>query len=438
MSIMVGANSVNITPKTSQFLCGYPHVERYSEGIDTLLRSSSLYLDDGCTRMLIISNDLIFLDKATVAEIRNRISATTKINSANIMITCTHTHSGPLTVNSIARAYDSTVPERDPEYLAFIIDRISKGAIEATSTAVEAEIGLEKASSAKVGCNRRSPSGASNPIVPVLTARNATTHATIAVMMTVCVHPTILHQDSKLVSADFPGHARKWIKKELGDIPIIQHTGPAGNQSPRHIARANTVEEADRLGALLAESVLRGIKKTYYTTDIELKCSGSSMELPINNFPSPEDAERNNREKIAKLAAMREKNADPHETRTAECDWFGAERKVMLAKMKASGELEKLAKPHSMPAEVQMMRIGEWTFVAWPGEIFVEFALELMKKSQNTYAIAYANGETQGYLVTKEAVEEGGYEASIAIFKSPDSPEMLLKETLKLIGHDQN
>ncbi len=59
MKIKAGANAIKITPASTQFLCGYPHVERYSTGIDTDLISSALYLDDGQKRVLIISNDIL-------------------------------------------------------------------------------------------------------------------------------------------------------------------------------------------------------------------------------------------------------------------------------------------------------------------------------------------------------------------------------------------
>ena len=42
-----GAAAVEITPKDSQFLYGYPHVERYSTGVHDPLWTSALYLSDG-------------------------------------------------------------------------------------------------------------------------------------------------------------------------------------------------------------------------------------------------------------------------------------------------------------------------------------------------------------------------------------------------------
>jgi hypothetical protein len=64
--------------------------------------------------------------------------------------------------------------------------------------------------------------------------------------------------------------------------------------------------------------------------------------------------------------------------------------------------------------------------------MFVEFALAVKEKAPDTYIIALANGELQGYLVTEEAAAEGGYEASNAIF-GPASGGLLVATSLELL-----
>jgi hypothetical protein len=44
-----------------------------------------------------------------------------------------------------------------------------------------------------------------------------------------------------------------------------------------------------------------------------------------------------------------------------------------------------------------------------------------------------SNGELQGYLVTEEALAEGGYEASNALFKSPDGANILMDLAAELL-----
>ena len=84
------------------------------------------------------------------------------------------------------------------------------------------------------------------------------------------------------------------------------------------------------------------------------------------------------------------------------------------------------------PAEIQLIRIGNWSFVAWPGEIFIEYALQLKEQYRNAFVITMANGELQGYIVTKEAAAQGGYEASNAIFDY-SSGDLLVTTTLRAL-----
>ncbi|MEY4261314.1 MAG: hypothetical protein RLZZ625_150 [Pseudomonadota bacterium] len=56
MTLQAGSSQVDMSPKDSQFLFGYPHVERYSTGINDPLLSSSLYLYDGKTEIMFIGH----------------------------------------------------------------------------------------------------------------------------------------------------------------------------------------------------------------------------------------------------------------------------------------------------------------------------------------------------------------------------------------------
>lgn len=433
MNLFANAKAITITPESVQFLDGYPHVERFSTGVDTDLFSSALYLENGDSRWLIIGHDLLFLDKAQATEIRQRISKQTAIPPERIMVTCTHTHSGPVSRYRFPKSADDIAPPLDEKMMAWMIDRIVTNAVEATKGAQPAEIGHASADSSMVGCNRHHPTGPAHPEVPVMLVRHAETKSPIALMLVVSVHPTILHQDSTLYSADFPGHCRLRIQEVLGNIPVVHHIGAAGNQSPRHITRKNTPEEARRLGRLLAESVLSSTNNMTFTRDVDLRGTNAYVDFNVREFPTVEEAAENERRVFARFDKMRKEGANPADTRTAECDWFGAERMLFMAKLKASGELDENARKNVLPAEIQVVKIGERVFVAWPGEVFVEFALQLRQTFPNAYVITCANGTTQGYLVTQQAMDEGVYEALGSTFKSPESALRLVKTSQELL-----
>ncbi len=65
--------------------------------------------------------------------------------------------------------------------------------------------------------------------------------------------------------------------------------------------------------------------------------------------------------------------------------------------------------------------------------MFVEFSLDIKRQIPNTFLMSYTNGELQGYLVTQQAVDEGGYESANAIFQSPESGNLLVQKTLELL-----
>src|SRR3954470_1970476 len=90
VSLVAGAASVDISPKGSMFLSGYPHVERYSTGIHDPLLSSALFLDANATRVLLISNDVIYVSKEMVQRARKRIAQSIPIPESHILISASH------------------------------------------------------------------------------------------------------------------------------------------------------------------------------------------------------------------------------------------------------------------------------------------------------------------------------------------------------------
>jgi len=432
--LAAGAAAVEITPNDSQFLYGYPHVERYSTGVHDPLWTSALYLSDGATEVMFIANDIVYVTKDVAARARERIEAATSIPASNIMITATHTHSGPKTVNNLSCEADTVVPKMDENYVRFMEDSIVDAATKAHGSAEPAEVGLAVANAEGVGTNRRDPSGPADPQVPVLMVRAAEGGRNISAMTVYSMHPTVLHEDSTLVSGDFPGMTRQYLQQNVlgADCPLLYHTGPEGNQSPRHVTKGNTFAEAERLGTILGEAVESVIRRISFTSDVTLGAFRRFVDLPGRLFPPVEQAREKLKRAIQRLEHLRQSGAPRQEVRTAECDWFGAEETLTLATAAVDGRLEAVRRS-CLPAEIQIITAGPWAFVGWQGEMFVEYSLAVKERYKNTFVIALANGELQGYIVTPEAAEEGGYEASNALF-APETGSVLVSETLEMLA----
>jgi hypothetical protein len=419
------------------FLYGYPNVSRWSTAVHDPLLASALYLARGDERCLFLSTDVIFVDAALTWRVRRRMAQL--VPPAGVLVSATHTHSAPVTVDCLPCSHDSNVPKVDPRYLAQLEDALVGAAVSACNAAAPAEVGMAMADSTGLGTNRRDPRGIIDTEMPVLAVRSAQSHAPLGALVICNMHPTVLHEDSTLISGDFPGMARQFLQQQVlgAECPILWNTGPAGNLSPRHVVRANTFDEAQRLGTIAADAIARAIAQIGSFETPTIQCRQAFVELPLRDFPSPQQAGEALVSSQRRLDELRRSGAPRQVVRTAECDWFGAQETLTLSQASLDGRVNAAA-ANCMPAEIQLIRIGQWNFVGWPGEMFVEFGLGLKRACPNTYPIAYANGELQGYLVTALAAKEGGYEASNAVFKSPESGNLLVEATKDLIGRTGN
>ncbi|MFB3904768.1 MAG: neutral/alkaline non-lysosomal ceramidase N-terminal domain-containing protein [Acidobacteriota bacterium] len=435
--LQAGAAVADITPADSQFLYGYPFVLRYSTGVHDPLLSSALYLSDGQGAAMFIANDLIWVGKASTRRIRERIAAATGLPAGAVMVTATHTHSGPMTLDYISNEADEVVPKTDQAYVSFMEDRIVSTGIQAFEAARPAEAGLVSVEVAGLGTNRRDPDGQADREVPILMVRSLESGQPLACMLVCSMHPTVLHEDSRLISADFPGMARLYLQREVlgADCPVLYHTGPAGNQSPRHVTRSNTFTEAERLGALLGKAVAKVIPAAHYDSSLRVCTRQVFTDLPRRPLPSLAEARRKRDAARRRLEELKSGPAPRQKVRTAEVDWFGSEETLTLARAAEEGRLEG-AYASVLPAEIQLISVGPCAFVGWQGEIFVEYALAVKSRRPGAYIISLANGELQGYIVTPEAVAEGAYEASNALF-APESGQILVERTLDLLGSCQ-
>jgi len=65
---------------------------------------------------------------------------------------------------------------------------------------------------------------------------------------------------------------------------------------------------------------------------------------------------------------------------------------------------------------IQAMRVGDAVFVALPGEVFVEIGLQIKARSgiEGLFTAAFCNDCQIGYVPTRSALDQGGYEVDDA------------------------
>lgn len=433
-NLQAGAAIINVTPEKPMFLHGYPHVERTSEGIHDPLYASALVIDNGKIQIGFCAVDVVFISREIVADVRSRVHEHTGIQEQNLMISASHTHSGPVTFSDVF--YDPAVPKADPEYISYLTNKLVDVYLKAYQNKRASRIAITTADGTGVGGNRRSKTDAIDSEVPIVVLKDADTDKIFAMSTIYCMHPTVLHEDSKFYSADFPGYTREYIINEFGeDVILLYHTGPSGNQSPRHFVKSHTFGEAKRLGFMLGERIVesvRQVRNEVFKDWVTLAAQQSKQMLPKKKFMSIEEAESKVIFVKNKLKQMQRENANSSEIRTVECDWFGAEENKQLAKMAVTGDLEKVYQS-VLPAEINVITIDNNGFVFLPGEMFVEYSM-MIKSSlpDKTFIASLSNGVLAGYLVTEEAEEEGGYEASNSIFPAK-AGEVIVEKVITML-----
>ena len=323
MALLAGAAQRDISPTQPMQLAGYPHVPRISTGIHDPLLASALFLANGPQALLLCALDLLMLNADVTRRIRRSVAAKLGLPEAGVFITCSHTHSAPVTLDYLPFHDDPAMPAPDQAYLKFCEDRIVEAALDAQRRAQPAELAWTTADARGVGGNRHAPDGPTDSEAGLLAVRSA--GQLLAVTLIYGMHPTVMHEDSTLVSADFPYYARRHLQEALGrNLVVLYHTAPCGNQSPRYFVNGQTFAEAERLGRKLGAAALRSLADARAGSG-ELASALRPVQLPRRVLPTVPAAEQLLAEYRAEFGRLKTAGAERAQVRTAECAVFGAE-----------------------------------------------------------------------------------------------------------------
>jgi len=403
-----GASKIVITPPVGFRLAGYENRIQGSIGVHDDLYAKALILDDGTEKIAIVSCDLGGVPKEVVSKVRKEVEADQGIKSDNVMITATHTHSGPDFFHS------------NGDYLNLLAKNIAGSIRAACNNLTEARIGAGKGE-AVIGYNRRNPKhnyflrpypeGVKDSEVGVLRVDDKEGNLIATVINTPC-HPVVLGSTNLLISADYPGYATRVIETLKGGVAIFLN-GCCGNINPVNTWGGHTVikgevitgpalfREAERLGNILGGEALKVLEQIETTTfEGKLKAKRSEISLPT-------------RKDIPEAWIRRIKSVKPDHPR------FELYQRILR------GE--------DVLTEVQAVALDKIAIVGLPGEVFVEFGLEIKRESpyEHTFISELAN-DFIGYVPVAKAFEEGGYEPTASVL-TPDGGTKLTQAAINLL-----
>ncbi len=403
--LRIGLERVPITPPIGIMLTGYAVRTKGSEYLLDDLYATALVLDNGETKIALVTCDLIFLHPKSVARIRREVAQCTDIPAAQIMICCSHTHSGPI----IYPGPQQTA--RDHAYTTNLIHQIAGAICAADAQLQPGRIGYGRGQ-ASIGVNRREqrPDGQvvlgenlAGPVDPQVTILrlDSTEGYPLAVVANYACHAVALSYDSYGISADWPG-AMRWAVESATGATCLFVQGAGADINPCGGPKKD-YDHVQKLGQSVAGSVLQAWADIEAMQEaIPLSAASRNLDLPLWGPMGPDGKPITPAEEIA-ASSMKMTWQAVVELRERLFPW--------------EAEVKEIGGAWYTPIELQAFRMGQAALVAIPAEPFVEVGLAIKGRSPLRYTMiaGYSNGSV-GYLPTAAAYEFGGYEVNNAYF----------------------
>jgi hypothetical protein len=436
--LRVGAASIVISPEAGTPLAGY-YDPRAAQGVDDDLFCKAIVVEQGGAKVAMAVCDLISMPRGASEKARKLVERSSGIPADHVMISATHTHTGPtLPTGSsrdpalsdaadLAQRYVDTLPQH-------IARTVSAANAALRPAKVSAGLGREEHLSfnrrffmrdgtvgwnpGKQNANIVKPAGPVDPDVPVVyfetpDGKPIATYVNFA-----------MHLDTTggvRVSADYPFTLCSILAKLKGpDMVTVFSTGCCGDINHIDVSSAERQQgraESARIGTVLAGEVIKTYARLKPVQTTAPRTAHEALALPLAPI-KPEDVE------VAQKVAVK----------------FGKDRPSFLVRVNAYKVLDVHARGGKpLDAEVQVIALGpDLAFVALPGEIFTELGLHVKQNSpfRHTIIAELANGSV-GYVPTKRAFTEGNYEPTSARC-APGSGEMIADAAVRLLKQLHN
>ena len=383
-----------------------------------------MYLENDGTEVAMVTLDLLFFSKKHVTEARKRAEAQTGIKGANIMISCSHTHSGPWASGRLDIESLEAGKEQPHEYVEALVNNIVKIIKEAKDNAFEAKFTSGTAicgAESGIGGNRRIPGGPCDPLVSVMAVKDANEKIR-GIFVNYTLHPTFIHEWSDVCTADYPCYLKLQLTELEPDAIVGFAQGTSGNQSSRYYRQGESYDEAERVGRRLGLAAYSVLDKAVWTDELPIRVAQDEIELELRDFGTEEDliAQVEHDEAIYKdLYSRYGKSTNREEYylwQNANLKLLGSEDQLGYVRMRKQGIKVELLEDEA-PCEIQIFTLGGTCVIGIPGEAFVEYGLYLKAVVGFGTVIVneLSNGCLPGYLYTPESLVTGGYETDTSM-----------------------
>lgn len=416
--LYAGVTTVDISPWKGLELAGYPHYPRYNTGVHDPLYASCLYLKNGEEELAFVTLDILFFSKKYLTAVRNKVETRCGISAHKIAVVCSHTHSGPwasgkLDMEALLEGRD----DPDEEYVSFLVEAVVRAIELAKRDAFPAALGAQATvcgAERGVGGNRREKGGICDPSVNVIAVRDEN-KVIRGIFLSYALHPTFIHEDSNVITADYPGSIRRCFAASHPQAVFGFAQGTSGDQSSRYFRTGQSYPEANRVGGEMYRAALEAIAYMNFDEDPVLATACAEIPIELREYdPIPVLKDRAELA-VAAYEQVKVAGADYLSVQNANLRMLGAEDILGYATLMERGTRIRLLHDED-PAEVMALRLGDACIACFPGEVFVEYGLRVKEVSQfRLTMVTELKGCLPGYCYTPEGERVGGYEVDTSM-----------------------
>ncbi len=435
--LKAGIATIDITPPIPYRMSGYFH-ERLSTGTKDPLLAKAIVFTQGDESAALVFCDIVGISLGVSTRARKQAAAATGIPAANIAISATHSHTGPLYTGALRQQFhDAAVKQHgtDPyekvDYSSDLVDKLVKVISQAHKQAAPSRLHAGYGRETRLAFNRRfhmkgdgpvrfnpgqlNPNivrvaGPINPQVGIVRVSNATGDDVRGAIVSHALHLDTLGGTE--YSADYPKFLEDHLRGLYGnDFVSLFGIGTCGDINHVDVT-VKTRRKTPEIGRMLGESTAKAMPKLKQVAQPSLAVRSARVDAALQQYS---DAEIES--SLDRMPLVGDRSVPFLE-------------RVKMYKIAAL----QLRNTKTIPCEVQVFRLSsDVAIVTLPGEVFVELGLAIKQASpfKTTLVIELTN-DAPGYLPTTKAFQEGSYE-TINSRIQPGEGERMVETAVRLL-----
>jgi neutral ceramidase len=404
--LLAGAGEISLDPPLGGWMTGFAARVAPSAGTHDPLMARAVLLDDGVQRVAIISCDLLGWAPDAARVMRRSIGEGASLPEGSVLISCTHTHSGPASM-----PLRGVMGYLDEGWLAAVQARIVGLACGLAARLVPATLAWAATTVKGIGYNRQDQGRPTDETLVVMGIDRAEPAAeggrrTIATLVNYATHAVVLGPRNLLYSGDFPGAVARRLAARRGGVGLYLQ-GTCGDVDPTVYRDrgwgTGDFTDTEAIGERLAAAADEALERTSQTAQVQLGAAQETLEVPVDAPPTVRELDAIVSDlKQQEQRGRAEGNVVQEKVALAMLDWADRLRRAI-----ASGDLAPI-----LSFDIFCLRLNELRLIGIPFETYSDIGLVIKRNLAPLQGIVvgYTNG-LYGYFPTRWAKDQGGYGA---------------------------